>query len=207
MRNSEHENINSFFFDFGGVLAEEGFREGLREIGARSGKDPDEFFTAAAEAVYSSGYVTGKGTETDFWNLVRASTGVDGSDDWMRFEIMSRFIIRTEMISLVKVLRTKGLKLYILSDQTDWLDELDNRYDFFREFDDVFNSYYLGKGKRDPTLFSDILGMLDLKPEQALFIDDNQGNIQRARTQGWRAIYFESREELTRELKERGLID
>jgi putative hydrolase of the HAD superfamily len=36
--------IKAVLFDFGGVLAEEGFREGLKAIGVKNGLDPDDFF-------------------------------------------------------------------------------------------------------------------------------------------------------------------
>ncbi len=33
--------IKAVLFDFGGVLAEEGFREGLKSIGRKNGLDPE----------------------------------------------------------------------------------------------------------------------------------------------------------------------
>ena len=36
--------IKTVIFDFGGVLAEEGFREGLLAIARENGLDPDAFF-------------------------------------------------------------------------------------------------------------------------------------------------------------------
>ena len=35
---------------------------------------------AGMHAVYDSGYVTGEGTEADFWNLLRERTGLRGDD-------------------------------------------------------------------------------------------------------------------------------
>lgn len=58
--------IRAVLFDFGGVLATEGFREGLAAVARSQGLDPDEFFRIAREAVYESGYITGRGDEGDF---------------------------------------------------------------------------------------------------------------------------------------------
>ena len=48
----------------------------------------------------------------------------------------------------------------------------------------------LGKGKRDPTLFDDIVADLGVRPCEALLLDDNAGNIERARSRGLSAWLF-----------------
>ena len=56
--------IKAIMFDFGGVLAEEGFREGLKAIAEKNGLDPDLFYETAKELIYESGYVTGRSDES-----------------------------------------------------------------------------------------------------------------------------------------------
>jgi hypothetical protein len=58
--------IKAIVFDFGGVLAEEGFREGLKAIGQKNGLNPDDFYAMASELVYQTGYVTGVSDEYEF---------------------------------------------------------------------------------------------------------------------------------------------
>ena len=145
--------IRAVLFDYGGVLAEEGFREGLMEIGRSHGLSPETFFEQAAEAVYTTGYVTGHAEESAYWGELRDSLGIRGDDADLRRELLSRFVLRPWIMDLVGQLRARDLIVAILSDQTDWLEELDARDDFFKEFHHVFNSFHLGKGKKDPTLF------------------------------------------------------
>jgi putative hydrolase of the HAD superfamily len=57
----------------------------------------------------------------------------------------------------------------------------------------VFNSYDLGKGKRDPTLFHDIAARLALAPAAILFVDDLMSNVERAQAAGWQAIHYTDR--------------
>ncbi|MFB6260714.1 MAG: HAD-IA family hydrolase, partial [Thiohalorhabdaceae bacterium] len=59
---------------------------------------------------------------------------------------------------------------------------------FLAAFDRVYNSFRLGKGKRDPTLFDDVIADLDLAPERVLFIDDAPANGERARERGLRVL-------------------
>src|SRR3990172_8968375 len=117
--------IKAVLLDFGGVLAEEGFREGLRAIGERNGLDPGAFFETADRIIYETGYLTGLADEASFWSALREQTGIRGSDGELRREILRRFVVRPEMLAFVDLLRSRGLIVAMLSDQTNWLGELD----------------------------------------------------------------------------------
>ena len=186
----KNRTIDVVLFDFGGVLSEEGWKKGLRVIAEANSLDIDNFIQTAADTIYETGYITGKGSESDFWNTLRRKTRIKGDNALLTHELMSRFVLNDRMIDLVKKLKSKNLTVGILSDQTDWLDKLNARFDFFKYFDNVFNSYHLGKGKRDISLFDDIAGFLKTPPDRILFIDDDSGNIERAIQKGWKAILY-----------------
>ncbi|UCD66638.1 MAG: HAD family phosphatase [Deltaproteobacteria bacterium] len=198
-------NIKAIILDFGGVIAEEGFQQGLYAIAKKFGLDQKRFFQLANEAVYNSGYVTGSGSEHDYWNEVREHSGIIAEDEELRQEILSRFILRDWMLETVKSLKQQGLATAILSDQSDWLDQLDSRYNFFQYFDAVLNSFHLGKTKRDSSIFNDTLQELHVKAGEALFVDDNIGHIDRATAKGLQTHHFEGREGFMKKLKELGL--
>ncbi len=193
--------IRAVLFDFGGVVAEEGFQAGLYAIGGHFGLDREVFFQAVIEAVYSSGYVTGVGKEADFWELVRAESGIVASDEELRREILSRFILRSRMLEIVRAVRRQGRVVAILSDQSDWLDRLDREHPFFHEFDRVFNSYHLGKTKRDASVFDDTVRTLGVEASEALLVDDNPGHVRRAVSRGLATHLFISVSRLQAELE------
>lgn len=201
-----HCAISTVVFDYGGVLAEEGFRDGLLAIARMSEIDGPDFFQLATDAIYETGYLTGRQTEEHYWESLRKISGVELSDETMRDQIISRFRLRPPMMALVKLLRRKGLKVRILSDQTNWLDELNIRDQFFGEFDSVINSYHFGKGKRDVTIFQDLVSIVEEAPCSVLFIDDNEGHTLRARSVGIQAITFSSVQELAESLHSMSLI-
>ncbi len=195
--------IKAIVFDFGGVIAEEGFWRGLRHIAIQNGKDPDGFFDAAVGLIHKpGGYVVGMSDENAWWNELRGITGIYGSDQELREMILERFVVRPEMLQVVDELRTKGLVIAMLSDQTNWLDELDERMPFSHAFDHVFNSYKIHKSKRDPSVFRDACSALGVKPEEVLFIDDSEGNIARARREGMKVIHFKDMVSFRAELEE-----
>jgi putative hydrolase of the HAD superfamily len=193
--------IKAIVFDFGGVLAEEGFREGLKAIGQKNGLNPDDFYAMASELVYQTGYVTGVSDEYEFWHAVRGKTGVAGSDKELRSEVLKRFILRPEMLKYVEQIRSSGLMTAILSDQTNWLDEINRNTPFFHYFDYVFNSFNLKKGKRDPSIFRDVSSEMGVRPEEVLFVDDNIENIKRAFCEGLKAIHFKDMDSLQKEIE------
>ena len=197
--------IRAILLDFGGVIAEEGFQEGLYAIADRFGLDQKRFFQLANEAVYDSGYVTGTGSERDYWNEVRNHAGIIAPDEELRREIITRFIPRQWMLEITETMHKSGIITAILSDQSDWLDQLDANYDFFQYFDAVFNSFHLGKTKRDPTTFTDTLQALKVDGKQTLFVDDNIGHIDRAAAAGLQTHHFIDRDSFVKKLKELGL--
>lgn len=172
------------------MLAEEGFREGLKAIARQNGMDPVALHRLAVEVIYASGYVLGRGTEMEFWDMMRRRSGIRGSDSELTHEILERFVLRPKMIEIVRSLRRDNLITGILSDQTNWLDILNERDHFFHEFDRVFNSYYLGKGKKDLTIFDDITRTLGVLASETLFVDDHPGNIERASHRGLKTILY-----------------
>ena len=182
--------ITTVLIDFGGVIADEGFREGLREIGRRNGLSPDQFFLDAERLIAETGYLTGGAREREFWEALRQETGVMELDGVLREEILRRFTLRPAMIAWLDRMRAAGLTVAMLSDQTNWLEEIDAETGLFHHVDRVFNSFRLGKSKRDATLFDDACKALHSEPSATLFIDDNPGHIERAALRGLRTLRF-----------------
>jgi HAD superfamily hydrolase (TIGR01509 family) len=196
----ETDGIEAVLFDFGGVLSEEGFRNGLQAIARLNGIDEENFVRTANDVIHACGYVIGKVSESAYWEILRETTGIRGDDQYLRNEILSRFITREWMINTVKRLKALKVGVGILSDQTNWLDELDARDNFFRQFDYVFNSYHMGKSKKDPSHFKDVVRILKIEIQKALFIDDDAGNCERAKQAGLKVIHYRDREQFFEEL-------
>ena len=183
-----------FFFDFGGVIADEGFVLGLQSLGRAEGIDPDLMRTEGVQAVFSTGFVLGQADEGTFWRDLKKRTGLQAEDAHCRKTVLDSFVVRPWMLQIVHQLRKNGRSCAILSDQVTWLDILDKKHGIFQHFDRVFNSFHLGKSKRDPSLFTDVLNAVQTRAEQALFVDDSEDNIQRAQEQGLKTIHYQSKD-------------
>lgn len=196
------DTLKAVLFDFGGVIAEEGFREGLMAIGKKNNLDPERFFTCIDGLIYETGYLIGKIDEASFWNAVRKKTGITGSDGALREEILTRFAFRPAMLAYVDRLRATRLKVGMLSDQTNWLEEIDRNTPLFRHFDIVFNSFRLHKSKRDPSVFRDVCEILCVRPDEVLFVDDNVNHIKRAADEGLITLHFSTAEDFEKQIRE-----
>jgi putative hydrolase of the HAD superfamily len=194
--------IDTVLFDFGGVLAEEGFRDGLAAIGRLSGLDEEDVVRRGHELVLTTGYVTGRAGEQRWWEALRAEAGVRGAAESLRGEILGRFVLRPRMLDIVGRLRGLGFTVGILSDQTNWLDELDGLHGLYGRFDYVFNSYHMGKSKNDASHFGDVLKLLHRQGRHVLFLDDNAGHVDRARNRGWAAFRFRDEGDAVRALSD-----
>ena len=194
--------IKAVVFDFGGVLAEEGFRNGTALIAQKNGLEPDAFFAAAEGLIYSTGYVTGICEEPVFWKELKGRTGISGSDEENRQVVLRSFILREEMFNTVKRLKSSGHITAILSDQTNWLEEINSKHPFFQHFDFIFNSYRLHKSKRDPSVFHDVCSTMGIRPEEAVFVDDNINNINRASEAGLKTVHYKTFSDFEKEIRQ-----
>jgi len=193
--------IQVVLFDYGGVLAEEGFQEGIEAIAEKNDVDPMEMRKMAYEVSYGTGFITGEVREDVFWAALRKQTGILGKDRELREEILSRFILRPWMIEIVSELRNRGVATGILSDQTHWLDEIEERDHLFPRFNYVFNSFHTGLSKRDPALFDVVVKRLNTRAENILFIDDHRPHILRAEAKGLKTIHYQGKESFLQEFR------
>ena len=194
--------IEAAMFDFGGVLADEGFKNGLHAIAGTNSIDPEEFALQALELIHSTGYLTGQSDEHSYWETLRSQTGISGDDKDLRDAILERFTLRDWMFDVVRKLKRSGVRLFILSDQTNWLDELEDKYHFFHLFERVFNSYHTGKCKRGRSVFGGVLAVMNLRPETVVFIDDTYDHTLRARGIGLKTIWYQDKENVLEEMSQ-----
>ncbi|ADH85415.1 HAD family hydrolase [Desulfurivibrio alkaliphilus] len=201
-------DYTTIMFDFGGVVAAEGFRTGLEAIGGEHGLDPAETFRLGKEIVFDGGYVVGAVDEAAYWNEFRRRTGIVASNTELRRHILDRFRPYPEMLAALARLRQLGFTLVMVSDQTNWLDELNERHQFFPLFHRVFNSYHHGRSKRDSRFFIEVLAELNSPPAAAIFLDDDPGNVERAQSVGINTVLVTSPRQALKELAQiLGVID
>ena len=103
-------------------------------------------------------------------------------------------------------LHVAGVPLYALS---NWSAEkypiAEERFPFLSWFDGIVISGRVGMRQPDPRIFAHVAETFGLVPEETLFIDDSERNVEAARRAGYRAVRFESAGQLRGELERVGL--
>ena len=126
----------------------------------------------------------------------------DNTDSWS--------VVLHDMADLIKPLKEKGYRVYLLSNypKTLWMHHVCRR-DFYPLLDGETVSWQEHFGKPDEKFFRILLDRYDLKPEECLFLDDRADNTQAAEALGLHTITLDSpkaREEAVKYLTDLPLI-
>lgn len=192
-------------FDFGGVYYTEGFREGLFAIARKYRVKEPLFYETAMQTIFANGYIRGEAPEHLFWEDLAREAGLSADLFEERNLILEAFEPLPGMRSLV-VRTGERVPVGLLTDNCNWLYELDERDGFMTVFDAVISSYEEGFTKKDPEIFRIACQRMDVLPGEAVFFDDNMGNISLARDFGMKAYLFEDPAHAQEILKREGLI-
>ncbi|AGC69629.1 HAD-superfamily hydrolase, subfamily IA, variant 3 [Thermoclostridium stercorarium subsp. stercorarium DSM 8532] len=119
-------------------------------------------------------------------------------DNWV--EIMAPI---EDNIAILKELRLKGFKLFLLSNfHREAYDRVSKKYDFFKLFDGIFISSHYGLLKPEREIFLTMLNKFLLAPSECIFIDDTQINVSAAEELGITGIVYTEPQRLRQKLEE-----
>lgn len=184
------EDIELILFDFGGVIAPEGFQLGVLKLAHIYGKSFEEMYRIAGyDAGIDTGYTSGKAPEEVYWESVSRILGENGNMPRCRDFFLDNFEPRKDMVRLVSELSRKK-RLGIFSDQTSWIYEIDSRVPFLKYFDYKCISFEKGYTKHDDEFYLIPSKETGIAPDKILLIDDKKRVIERAESFGMNGYLF-----------------
>ena len=192
--------IKAIIFDFDGPIvtrdSEEIFKrheaKHLLEAGSLK-KIMDEYSHGANLAQYE--------TIFEFYEKTKPSINLAAEklNDILR-EVNLTVRVRPEMINYIEKLKKK-YKTAILSNYNSELENLiKNVFKIYHLFDVVVNSYNLKISKPNPEIYRHTLKELNVKADEAVFIDDKERNTKVAEALGIKSIVFKNFEQFKKEL-------
>lgn len=122
-------------------------------------------------------------------------------DEWDRNQVVDE-----DMIRLIGELRASGYKIGLLSNYAEGLRERLALQGITQYFDAIGISSEMGAMKPQPEAFFKFCDMLEVRPQELVFIDDTGKSLTSAETVGYVPILFRSFAELTRELSALGVV-
>ena len=150
-------------------------------------------------------YDEGKLTGIAFWQKLSRDSNLDLPQTTI--EELSRWDARMwtaqnpAMLAWQKQLKQHGLLTAILSNMGDSvLESIQREFDWLPRFDVLIWSFEHNMAKPDPAIYRLALQKLGTSPEESLFIDDKQVNIDAAHALGMPAIQFSNVERLRNDL-------
>lgn len=155
-------------------------------------------------------YDEGKLTGIMFWqNMVRdgkLNLGQADIEQLNRYDARMWTTQNPAMLAWQLELKQRGILTAILSNMGDSvLANMQREFDWLPRFDVLIWSYQLHMAKPDPAIYLHALQKLGTRPDETLFIDDKQVNIDAAHDLGMPAILFSTVEHLRQDLIDAGL--
>ncbi len=178
-------------FDFGGVMGSESddFENTFKKISELSG-----LTTERLHSIFDNHWPKlkiGKESTKNFWKdvLRESSKHIAGND--LEKEYESNIFIDKEMLKIVDEVKKKNYRIVLLPNETkEWIDYKIKRFQLNMIFDKIYCSAYLAIGKPNKEIFEYVLKDLMIKPEELLFIDNQENNIEVARSLGINSILY-----------------
>jgi HAD superfamily hydrolase (TIGR01549 family) len=189
---AEAMTVRAVVFDIGGVLERTVPADGLvaRWCGLLGMDEPA--LRAALRTVDPDGVTeTGGMSETVYMRRYADALGLDPDQAarWAR-ELWDWYCGEpdSDLIAWAAGLRPR-LRTGILSNSADGARrEEQARYGFEDLVDEIVYSHELGIAKPDPRAYQAVCDRLSVRPDEAVFLDDNEGPVEGARAVGMHAI-------------------
>jgi putative hydrolase of the HAD superfamily len=200
--------LRAVVFDYGMVLTAAPDQEAHDAMVRITGLSVDSF-----ESLYWAdrhAYDEGKLSGITFWQkLLRDANlnlGEDAVHELNRLDARMWTTQNTHMTDWQLRLKEHGIRTAILSNMGDSvLASIKAEFKWIENFDVLVWSYQLHMAKPDPRIYLHTLQQLGTRPEETLFVDDKQVNVDAAIALGMKSIQFSTIERLRTDLESAGL--
>lgn len=200
--------IIAIIFDFGCVLSLAPTPEDYEPLRTAVGVDPATF-----QEIYwkhREAYDADTMAALTYWQGIAQATGTTFSPEEIQkvamLDMQMWERLNPPMMEWVRVLRSQGMKLAVLSNMSRTVgDHFRRTAKWIELFNHVCFSGELRIVKPDPAIYHVSLRALDEPAGQTLFIDDREVNVAAARALGMPAILFTTVEQLYKDLEPFGL--
>jgi putative hydrolase of the HAD superfamily len=146
----------------------------------------------------------GKISMDEFFEELSKISGIEASK--IKKEFLSNASLNEGLLSLILELKDK-YKLAILSNaSSSHIRDILKKAGLYKLFDEIIISSEIGYIKPDSKIFEYALEKLAVKPQQTIFIDDNQRFVDAASDIGIESICYTDLNSLKNSLKQMGII-
>jgi putative hydrolase of the HAD superfamily len=200
--------LRAVVFDYGMVLTGEPNGAARAELLRITGLSQDRF-----ELLYWTdrhAYDEGKLTGLAFWEKLlkdgELNLDAGAAEQLNLWDARMWTTVNPVMLGWQLELKRRGILTAILSNMGDNVHaNMQLEFDWLPRFDALVWSYQLGMAKPAPAIYLHVLKELGTRPDETLFLDDKQVNIEAAQALGIKSIVFSTVEKLREDLVAGGL--
>jgi len=200
--------IKSIFFDIGGVLLTNGWDETQRaRVLPRFGLDVNEYNARHHEA--NESWERGLITVHEYFEKTTfyQPRSFSFSDIWAAVKAESKVLYPGSFAILQELAATGRYRLSTLNNESRELNDYRITAFGLKGFFTTFIcSGYVNEMKPHAGIYRSALEITQAVPEQSVFIDDRENNVQAARDVGMHGITFNEPQQLRAELKKLGVV-
>lgn len=189
--------IKGVYFDWGGVLIENPSITLMKYLAKYFEKSDFEMRNILdGYSFLFEKYQIGLINESEIWKIIFDKKDISVWQD----AVKNCFKIHDEVLEFANELKNKGFKIGVLSNTEN---EAVNNFDLFFEkslFEYRVFSCYVNSSKPNGDIYKYAINLIDLKPEEILFIDDREDFIAGAKKYNLKTFLFTNRSQIN-ELK------
>ncbi len=197
--------IKAIIFDLNGVFIQSPYLS--ERVKEKFGVSTEEFLPAL-KAIMDKVRKPDAGASFDYWKPYLEKWGIKSNQEEFFHFWFSEGKELVEMIGLARELKDKGIKIFILSNNFKERSEYYKKHFPFLDelFDEVYYSWQTGFVKPDPMAYENLLKENNLKPEECMYFDDSEKNIEAASTLGIQSFIFKDAQETKQILKQNKVL-
>ncbi len=193
-------SLRAVCVDFGGVLVRTEHEAPREHLAQRLGLDYEALYRLVFESKSSRRASVGEISAEEHWNEVARHLGIPSSEiESVRSQFFAGDFVDHRLLGFLRSLRP-SYKTALISNAWSDLREYITRQGFADVFDAMVISAEVGVMKPDERIYRIALERLGVRPEEALFVDDFEVNVESARSLGMRGIHFRAPEQALAEL-------
>lgn len=197
-------SIRAAILDFGEVLCLQPDPEIMGQMAKLFGVAPERFLELyiPSRGPYDQGLISSE----EYWMGFAREAGLRANRELveslraMDLAMWSR--MNAEMIDWTEALHAAGITTALLSNmQHDMAAHARKNFAWLRHFDHQILSCELQLIKPNAMIFERTIETVGVRPQEALFVDDREANVEAAKAVGLQAIQFRSVEQLRSDLR------
>ena len=192
--------IKVILFDLGGVLFTNGTKKFVEYVNNKYGLDKERVKSVVDTGEIPDAYREGRIGREEFWNKAQQELNLPEEIETLEKEWINGYELIEETRDIIQEL-SKKYKVYFLSDNVkERVEAVDKKFNFLSWFEDGVFSHEVGVRKPNSKIYQIALQKANVKPEEALFIDDKESALKPAKEMGMITILFEKPEKLRERL-------